>query len=114
MEKELTCIVCPRGCRLKIDENLNVTGNSCPRGAIYAKEEMTAPKRMITSIMRVKNREYTMVSVKTSTSIPKEKIFDVLKEIEKVELMAPLHIGDIAIKNVLNTGSDIVVTKEIL
>lgn len=114
MEKELTCIVCPRGCRLKIDENLNVTGNSCPRGAIYAKEEMTAPKRMITSIMRVKNRDYTMVSVKTSTSIPKEKIFDILKEIGKVELNAPLHIGDIAIKNVLNTGSDIVVTKEIL
>ena len=114
MEKELTCIVCPRGCRLKIDDNLNVTGNFCPRGATYAKEELTAPKRMITSIMRVKNREYEMVSVKTSTSVPKEMIFDILKEIEKVSLEAPLHIGDIAIKNVLNTGSDIVVTKEIL
>ena len=114
MEKELTCIVCPRGCRLKIDDNLNVTGNFCPRGAIYAKEELTAPKRMITSIMRVKNREYEMVSVKTSQSVPKELIFDILKEIEKVSLVAPLHIGDIAIKNVLNTGSDIVVTKEVL
>ena len=114
MEKELTCIVCPRGCRLKIDDDLNVTGNTCPRGAIYAKEEMTCPKRMITSIMRVKNREYTMASVKTSVSVPKDKIFDILKEIEKVSLMAPCHIGDIAIKDVLGTGSDIVVTKEIL
>ena len=113
MSKELTCIVCPRGCRLTIDDNLNVTGNSCPRGAQYAKDELTNPKRMITSIVRVKNRENTMVSVKTSTSIPKGKIFDVLKEIAKVGVDAPVHFGDVLIKDVLGTGSDIVATKEV-
>lgn len=113
MSKELTCIVCPRGCRLTIDDNLNVTGNSCPRGAQYAKDEMTNPKRMITSIVRVKNRENMMVSVKTSVSIPKGKIFDVMAEIEKVSVNAPVHIGDVVIKDVLGTGSDIVATKEI-
>ena len=113
MSKELTCIVCPRGCRLTIDDNLNVTGNSCPRGTQYAKDEMTNPKRMITSIVRVKNRENMMVSVKTSASIPKGKIFDILEEIAKVSVDAPIHIGDILIKDVLGTGSDIVATKEI-
>lgn len=113
MSKDLTCIVCPRGCRLHIDDELNVTGNFCPRGAEYAKNELTNPKRMITSIVRVKNRENTMVSVKTSTSIPKGKIFDILKEIEKVSVDAPIHIGDVVIKDVLGTGSDIVATKEI-
>lgn len=113
MSKELTCIVCPRGCRLTIDDNLNVTGNSCPRGAQYAKDEMTNPKRMITSIVRVKNRENLMASVKTSVSIPKGKIFDVMAEIEKVSVNAPVHIGDVVIKDVLGTGSDIVATKEI-
>ena len=113
MSKELTCIVCPRGCRLTIDDNLNVTGNSCPRGAQYAKDEMTNPKRMITSIVRVKNRENLMVSVKTSASIPKGKIFDILEEIAKVSVDAPIHIGDVLIKDVLGTGSDIVATKEI-
>ena len=113
MSKELTCIVCPRGCRLTIDDNLNVTGNSCPRGAQYAKDEMTNPKRMITSIVRVNNRENMMVSVKTSASIPKGKIFDILEEIAKVSVDAPIHIGDILIKDVLGTGSDIVATKEI-
>ena len=111
--KELTCIVCPRGCRLKIDDELNVTGNFCPRGAEYAKNELTNPKRMITSIMRVKNRENVMVSVKTSTSVPKGMIFDVLKEIEKVSVNAPTHIGEVAIKNVLDTGADIIITKDI-
>ncbi len=111
--KELTCIVCPRGCRLTIDDELNVTGNSCPRGAQYAKDELTNPKRMITSFVRVKNRENTVVSVKTSTSIPKGMIFDVMNEIDKVRVSAPTKIGDIAIKNVLNTGADIIITKNI-
>lgn len=111
--KELTCIVCPRGCRLTIDDELNVTGNSCPRGAQYAKDELTNPKRMITSFVRVKNRDNTVVSVKTSTSIPKGMIFDVMNEIDKVRVSAPTKIGDIAIKNVLNTGADIIITKNI-
>ena len=111
--KEFTCIVCPRGCRLKIDDQLNVTGNSCPRGAQYAKDEVTNPKRMITSIMRVKNRENCVVSVKTSNSIPKGKIFDVMEEINKVSVNAPTHIGDIAIKNVLGLDADIVITKNV-
>lgn len=111
--KELTCIVCPRGCRLTIDDNLNVTGNSCPRGAKYAVDEMTNPKRMITSIVRVKNRENCVVSVKTSVSVPKGLIFKVMEEIEKVSVNAPTHIGDVVIKDVLGTGSDIVITKEV-
>lgn len=111
--KELTCIVCPRGCRLFIDDELNVTGNSCPRGAQYAKDELTNPKRMITSFVRVKNRENTVVSVKTSTSVPKAMIFEVMEAINKIGVNAPTHIGDIVIKNVLDTGADIVITKNI-
>ena len=111
--KELTCIVCPRGCRLTIDDDLNVTGNSCPRGAIYAKDELTNPKRMITSFMRVKNRENCVVSVKTSTSIPKGMIFQVMEEINKVGVNAPTKIGDVAIKDVLGTGADIIITKNV-
>ena len=111
--KELTCIVCPRGCRLKVDDDLNVTGNFCPRGAQYAKDELTDPKRMITSFVRVKNRKDTVVSVKTSTAIPKGMIFEVMEEINKVGVDAPTHIGNVAIANVLGTGADIIITKNI-
>lgn len=111
--KEFVCIVCPRGCRLKIDDELNVTGNFCPRGAIYAKEEVTAPKRIITSSIRVSNRNNLLVSVKTSIAVPKEKMFDVMKEINKLKIDAPTHIGDVVYNNILNTGADIIITKEI-
>ena len=111
--KELTCIICPRGCRLKIDDNMNVTGNFCMRGAIYAKQELTDPRRSITSIMRVSNRENLMVSVKTNKDISKAKIFEVLKAIENISVQAPIHIGDVLLKNAADSGADIIATKEV-
>ena len=111
--KELTCIICPRGCRLKVDDNMNVTGNFCMRGAMYAKQELTDPRRSITSIMRVSNRENLMVSVKTNKDISKAKIFEVLKAIENVSVQAPIHIGDVLVKNAADSGADIIATKEV-
>ena len=111
--KELTCIVCPRGCRLKVDDNMEVTGNSCPRGKIYAINELTHPTRTITSSIRVNNRPYTLVSVKTDKPIPKDKMFDVMKEIDKLEVQAPTRIGQIVLPNVLGTDANIVITKDI-
>ena len=111
--KELTCIICPRGCRLKVDDNMNVTGNFCMRGAMYAKQELTDPRRSITSIMRVSNRENLMVSVKTNKDISKAKIFEVLKAIENISVQAPIHIGDVLVKNAADSGADIIATKEV-
>ena len=111
--KELTCIVCPRGCRLKVDDNMEVTGNSCPRGKIYAINELTHPTRTITSSIRVNNRPYTLVSVKTDIPIPKDKMFDVMKEIDKLEVQAPTRIGQIVLPNILGTDANIVITKDI-
>lgn len=111
--KELTCIVCPRGCRLHVDDDMNVTGNFCPRGKEYAISELTHPVRTITTSIRVNNRPYTLVSVKTSGPVPKDKIFDVLKEIDKLETSAPTRIGDVVKENILGLGVNIVITKNI-
>ena len=111
--KELTCIVCPRGCRLKVDDNMEVTGNACPRGKIYAINELTNPTRTITSSIRVSNRPYTLVSVKTDKPVPKDKMFDVMKEIDKLSIDAPTRIGQVVLVNVLGTDSNIVITKDI-
>lgn len=111
--KEFTCIVCPRGCRLTIDDNMNVTGNTCPRGKEYAISEVTNPVRTITSSVRVTNREDLLVSVKTSGPIPKGKIFDVMEEINKIGVTAPCQIGQIVKENVLGLGVNIIITKNI-
>ena len=111
--KELTCIVCPRGCRLKVDDNMEVTGNACPRGKIYAINELTHPTRTITSSIRVTNRPYTLVSVKTDKPIPKDKMFDVMKEIDKLTVEAPTLIGQVVKANILGLDSNIIITKNI-
>ena len=114
MIKEFVCIVCPRGCSLRIDENLVVDGNFCKRGEIYAKNEVTNPIRTITSSIRVNNRDDVLVSVKTSNPVPKGRIMEVMEEINKISVSAPTHIGDVVIHNVLGLeGVDIVITKNI-
>lgn len=111
--KEMTCIVCPRGCRLRIDDEMNVFGNSCPRGEKYAISELTHPVRMITSTVRVSNRDNVVASVKTSEAIDKNLMFDVIKAINETSVLAPCRIGDVLIKNIFDTNVDIIITKNI-
>ncbi len=114
MKKEITCIICPRGCALEVEINGDealVSGNSCPKGNTYGIEEATAPKRTVTSIVRVANRTDTMVSVKTESAVPKEKMADVMKLIRSTRVDAPVKIGDVILHDVF--GSDIIATKDI-
>ena len=95
----LTCINCPLGCEVTVHflENgeMQVSGNSCPRGEIYAKKEVTAPERIVTSSVRVSGGERPVVSVKTKETIPKGKIFDVMEEIRKEMHFTTLHYNRI-------------------
>ena len=113
MKKSFVCIVCPRGCMLTIDDDLNVTGNTCMRGKDYAISEVTNPVRTITSSVRVINRDDCLVSVKTDKPVSKGMIKEVMQEIDKAKVKAPTKIGDIAIKNILGLGVNVLITKEI-
>lgn len=112
--KELICIVCPKGCHLKVDENLNVTGNACMRGVKYGVDEITNPTRTVTSTVVILNGEISRLPVVTSKPIPKGKILEVMEEINKVKVEAPVYVKDVIIANVLDLGVDVVATREIL
>ena len=115
MEKNITCIVCPVGCRLTVKKNedttYTVTGNTCKRGEKYGVEEMTAPKRMVTTTVKIKDGALRLVPVKTSDSIPKELIFDLMELLDDVEIQAPVMVGDIIVENALGTGVNIVASR---
>lgn len=117
MEKrELICIGCPLGCPLTVTmegAQITVAGNTCKRGEIYAKKEVTNPTRVVTSSVHVKNGEIAMVSVKTKSDIPKDKIFACMKEIRAVSVPAPVHIGDVVIENCAGTGVPVIATKNV-
>lgn len=111
MEKKLTCIVCPLGCQLTVKLNgkevVEVTGNTCPRGAEYARNECTNPQRTVTSTVRCENGG--LVSVKTDRPIPKEKMAECMEIINKAVAKCPISIGDVIVSGVF--GSNVVATQ---
>lgn len=110
--KEIICIVCPKGCRLSIDERtLKVTGNDCPRGESYGKIELTNPTRVITSTVRITGALHRRCPVKTSGAIPKGLIKEAMRLLDEVLLSAPVAAGQPVLKNILDTGLDFVTTR---
>lgn len=112
-ERFLTCIVCPRGCQMKVtlsDDGKveSVEGNFCKRGVGYANDECTNPKRTVTSTVRCKSG--AVVAVKTDSTIPKGMMFEVMKAINSTVADDELKIGDVIIKNVCGTGANVVAT----
>lgn len=105
------CINCPMGCQLHIEENngeISVSGNTCKRGEIYGREEYTHPKRSVTTL--VKLSDGSTASCKTSSSVPKENIFDIVNFVGSLSPDKDVKIGDVIAENVLGLGVDIVIT----
>lgn len=115
--RELTCIGCPMGCLVSVTmdgkEIKSVSGNPCANGDRYARREVTNPTRIVTSTAIVRDGDLPRVSVKTKTDVPKDKIFDVMKEINKIQAKAPVRIGDVLIPDVAGTGVPVIATRNI-
>lgn len=114
MKKNLVCVSCPLGCSIEVEmengEVISVTGNTCKRGDAYARSEVTHPVRSLTSTVKVEGGAHPVVPVKSAGPVPKEKMFDCMKVINSTSIKAPVKIGDVVIKNILDIGVDIVVT----
>lgn len=114
---ELVCIVCPRGCTMHIEEKDGayvVSGNSCKRGEQFAFSEMTAPMRTICSTVRTDFPEAPVLPVRVSADIPKDRIFDVMREINHTVVKERVRRGDAVIQNVLGLGVDVIATSDML
>lgn len=113
--RELTCICCPRGCRLTVDEEngYKVTGFSCERGEEYGRSECQHPVRTLTSSVPVDGGDHARCSVKTNVPIPKEALFDAMKELRTVRATAPIHTGDVLLKGIAGTEADIVAGRDV-
>lgn len=111
MKHSLTCVECPMGCSIEVEvENgkaVSVVGNSCPRGKMYAENEVVCPKRVLTSSVRMMGGG--MVSVKTSAPVKKAEMFAIMKRVNAVHPAAPIRIGDVIVKEIAE-GADLIAT----
>lgn len=113
----LVCIVCPRGCNMTVEKNgeeITIKGNFCKRGENFAKTEMTNPMRTICSTVKTVFRDTPVLPVRVSSDIPKNRIFDVMKEINAVTVTERISRGEKVIENVLGLGVDVIATSNIL
>jgi CxxC motif-containing protein len=111
---QITCIVCPVGCRMDVTlqdgQFVSVSGNTCKRGEAYARQESVQPTRMVTAVAHVIGSAVP-VSLKTQQPIPKDKIAQCMEEINSLQLELPITSGDVLKENVAGTGVNLVATR---
>jgi CxxC motif-containing protein len=114
--KQFTCIECPKSCVLTVDiENckmVKVSGNLCPKGAEYAKDEVENPLRMFTATVLTEGLVLKMVPVRTDKAIPKLKVLDAAEEVKRLRIKSPLHVGDVIVKDFLRLGVNLIATRD--
>jgi len=117
--KNLTCIVCPMGCQLEVTLNddgkiESITGNTCKRGYAYAETEFTHPTRTLTSTVKlVGSKSEKLLPVRTATPIPKQSLFEAMKQLNAVSVKVPVRVGDVVIADFIEKGTNLIATKTI-
>jgi len=115
--KEIRCIICPTGCLVHV-ENINgeliIEGHSCKRGEVYAREEFVAPKRILTTTIRVENGFLPLIPVRSDKPLPKERLQEALKQIAITKIKAPIKMGELLIKNVLGLNANIIASRDLI
>jgi len=109
---DFTCVVCPWGCLLKIEDE-SISGYSCSRGFEYAKREQTDPRRDISGTVRVIGAAHPVIPVKTSSPIPKDMLLDAAELLRKTSVSAPISTGDVVVGNIFETGIDFIAARSI-
>ena len=118
MKKEFTCIVCPAGCPLSVELDdsgaiLSVTGNTCRRGETYAREELTDPRRTLTSTVRIEGRELAMLPVRTDKGIRRDAMWAAMEQLKAITVKTPVSCGDVIAENFTEEGISLVACKSI-
>ena len=113
--REIVCIVCPNGCRVRCEkkqDDIVCSGQACKRGEAYAKSEMTRPMRTLTTSVKTIFPDSPVISVRTDGEIEKGKILDAAKLLDEVLVRQRLKIGDVVVKNICDTGVNIICTSD--
>ena len=117
MKKRITCITCPAGCDIEIDEKEGkyvFKGGLCKAGEKYALKEMTCPERVVCTSVKIESSELPLVSVRTTRPVPRREIFEILDKLIDLTVHAPVKRGDVLLSDVSSNNADIIATKTVL
>jgi len=111
---DLVCIGCPKGCHLHVDEtnDYEVTGYGCNIGKEYGRNELLNPTRVLTTTVKINNGIHNRLPVRSNNPLPKEKLLEASLSLNNIVVTSPIKKGDIIVKNILNTGVDIISSRD--
>lgn len=116
-KKTITCITCPSGCKIEVEEvengELTMTGYSCKRGIKYATSEFYHPSRILATTVRILDAMLPLLPVRSKEPVPKEQLFPIMDKLATLSVKAPIKVGDVVLTNVLETGVDVVATRSL-
>ena len=116
--RDFICVTCPVGCKIEAQvqdgQLVEVVGNACKRGVAFVQEELTAPKRTLTTTVRVRRGRLPLVPVRSVSPLPKDQLLPVAAALRLVVLDAPVHEGQLVLADALGTGVDIRATRDLL
>ncbi len=112
-----TCVICPLSCSVEVEvegsEVRDVRGFNCSRGREWAVEEVLSPKRVVMTVIRVRGGKEPVVSVKTDSPIPKERIRELMNYLATLEVEAPVSIGQVLEDRPLGLETRVVATRSV-
>ncbi len=115
-QRFMTCILCPRGCNLKVEMQdgviVSVKNNECEKGPRYANDEIYHPTRTLTTTVRAAGAKLPLLPVRTRQPIPRDKVFEAMKVLSEVEVKAPVTAGQVIYPDILGTGVDVIATRD--
>jgi CxxC motif-containing protein len=114
--KELTCIECPRGCRLSVEVDggrATVSGNACPKGAVWGAQEAVEPMRALTTTVAVEGSARKRLPVRTDGTIPLGRLLDAMAAIDPIVVRPPIRRGDVVARDLLGLGVDLIATDDL-
>lgn len=114
-KKHFICITCPIGCDMDVETEdgklLSAKGHICPRGEEFVLQEITRPVRLLTTTVRIKGTEFSMLPVRTDKPIEKWLLFQAMEELACIEVQAPVEMYDIVVRNVAGTEANVIATR---
>lgn len=116
MGKKVVCNKCKEYCVIDINneyEKIEFLGNKCLQGIEFAQNDLESPKNVLTTLVRIKGADINVVSVKSDKPIDKRLFIKCSRALSRINVGAPIKIGDIVCKNLLNLGVDIICTKNV-
>ena len=114
-KKHFVCVVCPIGCEIDVVHDggkvISMEGNECKKSEEFVNQELIEPMRILTTTIRIQGARWAVIPVRSDKAVPKRLFPQIMKQLRRIELQAPVNMLDVVVKDIVGTGANIIATR---